>query len=28
MISEDLSFADLAAMKPVDQWLNVPEIGE
>jgi hypothetical protein len=28
MISEDLSFASLAEMKPVEQWLNVPEIGE
>ena len=28
MISQDLSFASLAAMKPVEQWLNVPDIGE
>ena len=28
MISDDLSFASLAAMKPVEQWLNVPEIGK
>ena len=28
MLSPDLSFADLAAMKPVEQWLNVPDIGE
>ena len=28
MISEELSFASLAAMKPVEQWINTPEIGE
>ena len=27
MLTKDLSFAQVAAMKPVEQWLNLPDVG-